>query len=178
MLSADYSPSEIEMDGFGFLGSIELGDNLFAFAGLSMAEADVLYFDGFFWPGTLQDDIKTIGLGAHFPISDVADVFGTARFSHTETTLEVPGLGYAEADGDDMSYAIGARFLVTDALELSLQWEQNNASGSGVDTRQMSLGARYHLNDQLAFQVLSGSLEPTEGIGDASILNFGLSYFF
>jgi len=180
MLSADYSPSEIEMDGFGFLGSIELGDSLFVFAGLSKAEADVLYFDPKFGvlTGTLQDDISTLGLGAHFPIGDIADVFGTARFSHTETTLKVPGLGYAEADGDDMSYGIGARVLVTDALELSLQWEQNNASGSGVDTRQMSLGARYHLNDQLAFQVLLGSLEPTELIGDADILNFGLSFFF
>ena len=167
------------MDGFGFLGSIELGDNLFAFAGLSKAEADIFYFDGgFVYPGTLQEDSSTIGLGAHFPISDVADVFGTARFSHFEGRLDVPGLGYAEMDGDDMSYGIGARFLVTDALELSLHWEQNNASGSGVDTRQMSLGARYHLNDQLAFQILSGSLEPTEGTGEADILNFGLSYFF
>ena len=179
MLSADYSPSEIEADGFGFLGSFELGDNLFVFAGLSRAEADVLYFDGFFWPGTLQQDTQTVGVGAHFPISGVADVFGIARFSHIETTLDVPVLGIAESGLDDvMSYGIGGRFLVTDALELSLQWEQNNVNRENADTRQMSLGARYHLNDQLAFQVLFGSLEPTEGIGDADILNFGLSFFF
>ena len=168
------------MDGFGLLGSFELGDNLFVFAGFSNTEADVLYFDPKFgvWAGTLQDEISTLGLGAHFPIGDVADVFGTARFSHAETTLEVPGLGHATGNDDSMSYGIGARFLVTDALELSLQWEQSNASGSGVDTRQMNLGARYHLNDQLALQALYGSQEPTDYIGDADILNFGLSFFF
>ena len=117
------------IDGYELRGSFEIIFNLFLQASYARLTNDA------------NLDEYGVGLGYHLPIGNTLDLYGTASYRKDDFS----GGGSADADGGML--AAGARFWLTEKLELNgeLQWANVHESAGGVE-----VGARWYLIDLLS----------------------------
>ena len=103
-----------------------------------------LYVQGNYSHGEGKADVETFRLGAgyHLPLFDKLDVFGLISYQHDY--LKLNG---SSGTGDGYELDIGARFMLTDSLEVNGQGEWNHVDD---DNFGVAAGARYYFAGPLS----------------------------
>jgi len=125
---------DVEGDGLGLSGSVELGDNFFMRAGFANQDFD----------GGIDTEQRTIGFGAHTAIADKTDLFATLDYVDIENDTR-----FGSFDADGYGIGIGIRSMVLEGLELNGGVNYVDL-GDGGDGASISLGARYYVVDNLS----------------------------
>lgn len=103
-----------------------------------------------------QEDLHLyrVGLGWHFDLGNTLDVYGIVSAAGVELEDSVNNF-----DEDGLAAEAGARFLLTDKLELNGRglWEDIEDSEVGA-----GLGARWYLTHALSIGVNADSIDSTE----------------
>ena len=84
------------------------------------------------------------GVG-HLPVSERVDLYGVIGYSQGEATATVVGIPGATASDDDsdLSFGVGADFLITDKFSLNIEY-MSYLSKSEFDTDALSLGVNFY----------------------------------
>lgn len=125
----------VDGDGLGLRGSIGFAENFFAFADYSMFE----------FPGNVDLELYTVGIGAHIDMTENMDLVG--RIGYANADAEVGGTGFP----DDSGYLVsaGVRGRVMDGLELE-GGVVHVDFGNDADDTALSLGGRYFFTENFA----------------------------
>jgi predicted porin len=125
----DSDAADKTLDGVEVGGSLEIMLNLFLQASYARLSNGV------------DLDEYDVGIGYHFPIGGTLDLYGTASYAKEDFS----GGGN---DDDGAALAAGARFWLTEKLELNgeVEWANVHESAGGVE-----VGARWYLIDMLSF---------------------------
>lgn len=136
----DDSFIDIDGDGFGLSGSVEIAENWHIIAGYSdlglSFGADLTEF--------------AIGAGFHTAISDNTSVYADLAWIN----IDVDTGTFGSADDSGVGAAVGIRSFVTDSVELqgSLSYVD---LGDGLDGTSFGAGAWYHFTDAFALGVIA-----------------------
>ena len=120
-------------DGPSLRGSVGFAGHYFAFAEYGTFDIDVV-----------DVDLMTVGLGAHFSLTDNLDFVG--RAGYLELDISVPGYSDTQ-DGWLVSASLRGR--VAERIELEGSVMQRELGDAGDDT-VFSFGGRYHFTDLFA----------------------------
>jgi hypothetical protein len=121
-------------DGFGLRGSVGFAENFFA-------SAD---YASFSFPGGLDVDYYTVGLGGRIGVSDTVDLVGRAAYAKADASA-----GGLTADDDGYQVAAGVRAEVAEGLELEGNVIYTDF-GSGADDTELAVGGRYFFTENVA----------------------------
>lgn len=121
-------------DGFGVRGSVGFAENFFAFAEYST----------FGFPGGLDVDFYSVGLGGRLGVSDNVDLVGRAGYAKADASA-----GGLSADDDGYVVAAGVRAEVADGFELDGNVIYTDF-GSGADDTELAVGGRYFFTENFA----------------------------
>ena len=154
----DDSFFDVDGDGFGVGGSFDFGNNVFAFAGYSMADFDF---------GVDVDQLD-IGAGYHMPIAERTDFVASIAY----VRVEAEASGFGSVDDSGFGASIGVRSMVTDQLELSGSLNYVDLDDGGDDT---SIGgaAWYDVSDVVAIGANLGFGDDTTTYGLGARIYFG-----
>lgn len=94
-------PFNVDGDGFGVAGSVELGDSWHVFADYTTADLE----------SALDLDLTVVGAGYRHSLSEKTDVFAELGFAK----IDVQFVG----DDSGLSARVGVRSMVSEALELN-----------------------------------------------------------
>ena len=128
---------DIDGDGFGLSGSVELGTNYFLTAGYSTQEFNA----------GVDLDQKSIGFGAYTNLSDTLDLMGTISYVDAEIDTRFGG-----ADDSGFGLGVGLRAVVAPNIELEGGINYVDLDDSGDDT-SLALGGRYYFTEAFALGV-------------------------
>jgi hypothetical protein len=123
-------------DGFSVRGSVSFSENFFVFG----------EYATFGFPGSVDLDQISAGLGGHLDISDRVDLVG--RVGYTELDLSVPGFGSGSVDGFLVSAVI--RGQVSDSFELEAHAVHTDLGSDGGDSTGFVVGGRYFFTESFA----------------------------
>jgi hypothetical protein len=123
-------------DGFSVRGSVSFSENFFVFG----------EYATFGFPGSVDLDQISAGLGGHLDISDRVDLVG--RVGYTELDLSVPGFGSGSVDGFLVS--AGIRGQVSDSFELEAHAVHTDLGSDGGDSTGFVVGGRYFFTESFA----------------------------
>lgn len=147
----DDSFGDIDGDGFGIGGSLELSDSFHAFASYGTADFDF----------NVDLDTLTVGGGYHSPMTDSVDL--VAEIAYVQ--VDASALGFS-ADDDGFGASIGLRGKTTDRVELEGFVDYVNLDDAGDDTSFRG-AAWYAINDSFSvgLQLGFGDDATSYGIG-------------
>ena len=143
----DDSGIDIDIDGFGISGSVAIGDTFFVTAAYVDQDGDGS--DRFLSDFDAEGEQFSVGLGAHWALSDSIDIVGTVSYIDVEAEIDVPGFGSVSADDDGFGLGIGLRGKAGDAIELEGGLQYVDLDDSGDDTA-IFLEGRYYFSDNFA----------------------------
>jgi hypothetical protein len=122
-------------DGFGLRGSVGFAENFFV-------SAD---YASFSFPGSVDLDYYTVGLGGRIGVSDSVDLVGRAAYAKADASAG----GGLSIDDDGYQVSAGARGEVADGFELEGNVIYTDF-GSGADDTELAVGARYFFTENFA----------------------------
>lgn len=123
-------------DGFSVRGSVGFADNFFAYADYST----------FGFPGGVDLDLASVGLGGRLGISENVDLVGRAGYAQLDLSLS----GFGSGDESGYSVSAGIRGQVADGFELEGHVIHTDL-GSGVgDSTGITVGGRYFFTENFA----------------------------
>jgi opacity protein-like surface antigen len=122
-------------DGLGLRGSVGFADNFFAYA-------DYATYN---FPGSVDVDLYSVGLGGRIPLSDMVDLVGRAAYAKVDASAG----GGLSANDDGYQVAAGLRAEVADGFELEGNVIYTDFGGSSDDT-EVAVGGRYFFTDNFA----------------------------
>ncbi len=125
---------DVDGDGIGVAGSVELGESFFLEASYGRQEFD---FD-------VDLDQWTVGLGAHAPLSDAIDLVGRVGYVDAEIDTD-----FGSIDDDGYLAGIGLRGRVADNFELEGGVNYVDL-GDGGDATTFEFGGRLYLSPNFA----------------------------
>ncbi len=125
---------DVDGDGYGVTGSMELTDALFLKASYANQDFD-FGIDASRW---------TAGLGAHTPLANNLDLVGEIGYVDAEIDT-----GFGDVDDDGYYAGVGLRARVAQHFELEGGLNYIDLDESG-DNTTVNLGARYYLTEQFA----------------------------
>ena len=125
---------DVDGDGFGLSGSVELGSNYFLTASYSTQDFDF----------GIDLDQKSIGFGGYMPLSDSIDLVGSLSYVDAEIDSRFGG-----ADDDGFGLGVGLRAQVAPNVELEGGINYVDLDDSGDDT-SLALGGRYYFTEAFA----------------------------
>ena len=125
---------DVDGDGIGVGGSVELGDFMFLTAGYSSQEFDF----------SVDLDQLSVGIGAHTPLTDNVDLVGSLRYIDAE--VDTP---FGDVDDDGYGAGLGIRARVTDVVELEGGINYIDLDDGGDDT-SVAFGGRYYFTENFA----------------------------
>jgi hypothetical protein len=130
----DADQFDLDGDGFGLRGSLDVHPNFFVFAG---------YQDLSFDFGVDVSALE-VGGGGHWPLSDQIDIVG--RLGSVKSEID-----FGPVDADDDGFLLGARVrgVVVPKLELEGGFDYRDLDDAGDDTTIVFEG-RYFFIEQLA----------------------------
>lgn len=123
-------------DGFSVRGSIGFAEDFFAFAD----------YANFGFPGGVDLDQYSVGLGGHLGIAENVDLVG--RVGYTKLDLSVPGFGSGDEDG--YVIAAGIRGRIADGFELEGHAVHTDLGSDVGDSTALVVGGRYFFTDNFA----------------------------
>ncbi len=126
--------TDVDGDGFGLVGSVELGENFFLTAGYGSQEFD----------DNVDLDQWSFGIGAHTPIADNVDLVGRVSYIDAEVDSR-----FGSADDDGYGIGIGLCGRITEQIELEGGINYADLDDSGDDT-SFAFGGRYYFTEQFA----------------------------
>lgn len=149
----------VDGDGFGIRGSVEIGESWFIAGGYSQADFDF---------GTDIDQLS-FGAGYYAAIAPRADVFAMVSY----ITAEASANGFSAFDDDGYGITVGARGLVSDRVELvgSISYVD---LGGGADGTSYGAGALYSFTDMFALGIEIDVEEDVLAYGIGARFYFGL----
>lgn len=141
----DAGPQDVDGDGFGLYGSVEVGDMWHAFANFTTSDLD---FD-------VEYDQTWIGGGLHTPLAPSVDLYLNLAYVNVEADGVAGGF-----DDDGLGTALGLRMLVLPNVELAGAISYTDLGDSGSDTaleadgwyyltRNFALGAGVGFSDDV-----------------------------
>ncbi|MCR9259396.1 MAG: porin family protein [Pseudomonadaceae bacterium] len=125
---------DVDGDGFGLSGSVELGSNYFLTASYSAQEFDF----------GVDLDQKSIGFGGFMGLSDSVDLVGSINYVDAEIDTR-----FGSADDSGFGLGVGLRARVAPNVELEGGINYVDLDESGDDT-SLALGGRYYLTEAFA----------------------------
>lgn len=148
----DDSLFDVDGDGFGFGGSYDFGNNVFAFAGYSMADFDF---------GVDVDELD-VGVGYHIGVGERTDFVTTIAYVSVEADVG----GFGSFDDSGIGASVGLRSMLTDRFELSGSLNYVDLDESGDDT-SVSGAVWYDVSDVVALgaNLAFGDDTTTYGLG-------------
>ena len=126
--------SDIETDGFGLFGSLELTDQLHLLAGFSTEDLDL----------GIDANSYRLGAGLNFPLSNRLDI--ETHLLYVRSELDT-GFGTFKDDGAQIG--LGLRGRVSDQLELTGSADYVSFDGDDGD-ESLTFGARYFVTPKFA----------------------------
>lgn len=133
-IDSEFDDLNVDGDGLALEGSIELGDTAFIHAGFGSVDFD----------RGVDLDQRTIGFGAHTPLSDTVDLVGTIGYVDVE--VDTP---FGSIDDDGFSLGVGLRGKLSESFELEGGISYVDLDDAGDDTT-FNLGGRYYVMEDLA----------------------------
>lgn len=115
----DAGPEDVDGDGFGLYGSVEVGDMWHAFANFTQSELD---FD-------VEYDQTWIGGGLHTPLAPTVDLYLNLAY----VNVEADGVA-GSFDDDGLGTALGVRMMLLPNVELAGAISYTDLGDSGSDT--------------------------------------------
>jgi len=141
--------ASVDLDGFALSASLELGI-FFAQVSRFELESDTLF------DSTLEDSISTLALGVTFALPRTA-LYGLVRGRNDDLSIR-GGLFEDDVDGTSVGAEVGARFNITDRLELNA-----NIGKPSFDTgNSFGVGAQFHVSDRFGLTLDFNSIEIEE----------------
>ena len=125
----------IDVDGWGIGGSLELGDNLFILA--SFARGDM----GF---GIDLDETQA-GIGYHTDFSDSTAFFATLTYAKVDASSD----GFSSVSEDGYGASIGVRSNASDLVEVAIAISYVDL-GHGSNTTSVGTEVMFNLTDRFA----------------------------
>ena len=139
-IEAGYTEADLDNvadgDGFAVRGSVSFAENFFVFG----------EYATFGFPGSVDLDQMSAGLGGHLDISERVDLVG--RVGYTEFDLSVPGFGSGSEDGFLVS--AGIRGQVADSFELEAHAVHTDLGSNAGDSTALVVGGRYFFTENFA----------------------------
>lgn len=132
----------LDLDGYGILGSAELGEQFFITAAYTDASGDDSYF------GETVDfsaDATSLGFGFHTALSDKLDFVASVAKTSAEATANT-SFGEISSDSDAWAYSVGLRGMVGTNVELFASINYLDADEGETDTGFM-VGGQYYLTE-------------------------------
>ena len=148
-------------DGLAVRGSAGFAENFFVFG----------EYATFGFPGSVDLDQISAGLGGHLDISTRVDLVG--RVGYTELDLSVPG--FDSVDGYLIS--AGIRGQVTDSFELEAHAIHTDLGSSGGDSTGFVVGGRYFFTENFAAGAEYRTGDELGG-ADLDVIYVGVRYAF
>lgn len=147
----------VDGDGYGLLGSFEIGDSMFGFVGYVKTDFDF---------GIDLTQLQA-GLGYHIGLTDNTDFY--ASLAYVEADFEARGFG----SSDDSGYGatIGVRSIVTDLVEL--YGEVAYADFGDGDNTSVGAGIWFNLTDRFALGLGAARDDDATAYGAGARLYFG-----
>ncbi|MEZ5557529.1 MAG: outer membrane beta-barrel protein [Pseudomonadales bacterium] len=133
-LMTDIDNVNVDGDGLGIAASAALNEMFFVFGDYATQEFD----------NNIDYDQFQLGLGGHWPITEVLDVVGTV--SYVDAELDA---GPANADDSGFGLGLGLRGRLTDVVELEGGINYYDLDDAGDDT-QFNVGGRYYFTPAFA----------------------------
>lgn len=121
-------------DGFALRGSVGFAENFFAYADYAT----------YGFPGSLDVDVYSVGLGGRIGVSDSVDLVGRAAYAKADASV-----GGFSVDDDGYQLAAGVRAEVADGFELEGNVIYTDFGGSADDT-ELAVGGRYFFTENFA----------------------------
>lgn len=141
----------IDGDGFDFEGNFELNNNLFIPVRYQTIGYDL----------DIDSTMYLFGIGAHLPINNNLDFFGTAQIGNYE--LEGPG---GSIDDDALALTGGIRAAIADNMEVQAYFASISFDDDFEDQTGFGGKLNYYINNQTSF---FGKIEMLSDIDTISI---------
>ncbi len=126
---------DVDGDGFGVSGSIELNETFFLQAAYSTQDFDF----------SIDYDQVSVGIGAHFPMAENLDLVGAISYVDAEVDTR-----FGDLDDDGYGLDLGVRARLAEQFEVEGGINHVDLDDSGDET-SLKLGGRYYLSQELAF---------------------------
>ncbi len=130
----DDGPIDVDGDGFGLKGSLELGEIAFVTASYGTQDFDL----------SVDLDQWSVGVGGHLPIAENIDLVGT--LSYIDAEIDTP---FGDADDDGYGAGVGIRARLAEQFEVEGGINYVDLDDSGDDT-SFALGGRYYISPEFA----------------------------
>lgn len=155
--SVDIDGLSESFDGFMLRGSVAMGESFF----LSADMLDV-------GKGGVDFKQYSLGIGGHYPLSDVLDVTGRVAWVKAEAS----GFGFSE-DDDGYSVGAGLRGRLGERFELEGSLAYVDLGGSDGSDTVATVGVRYFFTDLFAIGAEYNHFEDAKAWGVGFRVNFG-----
>lgn len=152
----DDGPLDVDGDGFGLYGSLEVGDMWHVFANFTRSELD---FD-------VDYDQTWIGGGLHTPLAPALDLYLNLAY----VNVEADGVA-GSFDDDGLGTALGLRMMVLPTVEISGAISYTDLDDSGSDTG-IEADGWYYFNRNFAVGLGIGFAD------DVTRYGIGLRYYW
>ena len=126
---------DVDGDGFGVSGAIELNETLFLQAGYASQDFDF----------SIDLDQFNVGIGAHLPLAENVDLVGAVNYIDAEVDTR-----FGDIDDDGYGLDLGVRARLAEQFEVEGGINYVDLDDSGDET-SLQLGGRYYLSQELAF---------------------------
>lgn len=139
---AGYVSNEIDsfgLDGSGFAinGSFAIGNQAFAFAGVTDANYDQ--------NSDVNSTAVSVGLGVRLPLGETMDL--TSAVSYENLRLRFSGIGIGDEDGIGVQVGLRSRLGANFELTSSVKYTD---FGSGINDYTIGVGGRYYFTPVFA----------------------------
>ena len=135
-VTLDDGSFDVDGDGIGLNGSLELNENFTIFAGYGMAEFEEQGIE-------VDADTLSIGIGWHTPLADNVDLVTGLSYEY----IDISALGFG-VDDNGIGLGVGLRFAASDRMEVSGGVDYVDYSDGGDDTT-FGLGFLYGVTDNV-----------------------------
>jgi hypothetical protein len=152
-VGTDVDDLDTNMDGWFVGGSVDVVENVFAWANYRNNEAHVSGFK-------LVDEAWGVGVGYAWPLMGNLDLVGRAGYAGARAKVE----NFVDASDDGYSLEAGLRTRLIDRLELEGYVQYVDLSDLG-DTTIGKLGAQWYLAPQVAVGVFGAFGEDSTSWG-------------
>lgn len=132
----EFDDIDVDGDGFGIEGSVELSDRFHLFGGYATADMDF---------GVDVNQLEA-GVGFNTPISDTVDFI--ASLAYVSAEVEAAGLGSADDSGYGLG--VGLRAMLTQALEVNGDIQYVDFGDDSDGDTAFGAGFLYSFTDRFA----------------------------
>lgn len=159
-VNLDDGTFDVDGDGIGLQGSIEIGESFFVFGGYGMAEFEEAGIE-------VDADTLSVGLGWHTGLSDSVDLVAGLSYQY----VDLSALGVS-VDDNGIGLGLGLRFAASDNIEVNGGVNYVDYSDSGDDTT-FGLGMLYGISENVDIGVSGEWGDDSSAYGVSGRFYFG-----